>query len=235
MKKWLFVPFMLACMPFLKAEDAVWRDFKRETLVYQDPKVIEGWCSKEKAEKMMDLIFDARPRVCVEVGVHQGSSIYPTASALKFNGFGVVYAIDPWDRNASLVGYTFDDPDDVINRKFWGDFVDYNESLKSFKIKCLNRFDLNNFCIIMRMRSTDAVSKFEDESIDIVHIDGNHTDEMSLTDVQIWLPKVKKGGYIWFDDFNWSSTKRAGLFLKENCDHIVERSVGDSCALFRKR
>jgi hypothetical protein len=58
---------------------------------------------------MMDLIYEVKPEICVEVGVFAGSSIYPTASALKFLHCGVVYAIDSWNNLDCIKGYDSDD------------------------------------------------------------------------------------------------------------------------------
>jgi predicted O-methyltransferase YrrM len=85
------------------------------------------------------------------------------------------------------------------------------------------------------MRSEDAVSWFADESIDILHIDGNHATEAVLKDVRLFLPKVKRGGYIWFDDADWPSTLPAQKLLLIQCFVIKERSEGNSCLLFQKR
>jgi len=85
--------------------------------------------------------------------------------------------------------------------------------------------------------STDDTLEFlqkEYPQIDILHIDGNHFEDIALGDAEIWLPKVKKGGYIWFDDANWPETRRAVQFMKENCDLDMERSIGDDCYLFQK-
>jgi hypothetical protein len=49
--------------------------------------------------------------------------------------------------------------------------------------------------------SDDAVSKFDDESLDFVFIDGLHTYEQVLKDCQNYYPKIKKGGFIIGHDF----------------------------------
>lgn len=50
--------------------------------------------------------------------------------------------------------------------------------------------------------STSAASLFPDQSIDWVHLDASH-DGVSLTrDINAWLPKVRKGGWLSGDDYN---------------------------------
>ncbi len=49
--------------------------------------------------------------------------------------------------------------------------------------------------------SDDAVSKFDDESLDFVFIDGLHTYNQVLKDCQNYYSKIKKGGFIIGHDF----------------------------------
>lgn len=204
-----------------------WEQNKKGVLVYQNEQYILGWCTHEKAEKMMDLIFDTHPQVCVEIGVFGGSSIYPTASALKYLGSGVVYAIDPWSREECLKGYAPTDPNYI-----WWNQVDQEKIYQGFEAM-LQRFELTPYSKTLRMTSREALAQFEDESIDILHIDGNHTEQIALADAKMFLPKVKKGGYIWFDDANWKSTNKATMYLNEHCVLDENRST-NACFLYKK-
>jgi len=98
----------------------------------------------------------------------------------------------------------------------------------------LKKHRLEAFCQPMKMTSEQALSFFPDESIDVLHIDGNHTSEVALSDAEMWFPKVKSGGYIWFDDVNWGSTAKAVNYLDDLCVVDEARSVGQECLLFRK-
>lgn len=194
-----------------------WKTFQNGVLSYQSN--IPGWCCPEKAIAMMDLIHEVRPEVCVEIGVFGGSSIYPTASALKFLNQGIVYAIDPWQTSSCIEGYTPENP----NYQWWS-HLDLEQIYLDF-LKMLRRFQIHPYCEVLRMKSDEALSFFADESIDILHIDGNHTEEIALTDAQMYLPKVKKGGYIWFDDVNWPTTRFALAFLAPYCTKDEKRST----------
>ncbi len=225
MKTWLIA--LLLLIPFSShCEEDSWTVYKIDTLLHQNE--IMGWCTKEKALKLMDLIKDTQPEVCVEIGVFGGSSIYPISSALKFNDKGIVYAIDPWSKEECLIGYNQDDP----NYSWWSE-INYEGVFQHF-LWMLNTFNLHKYCAVMRMKSIDAATRFPDDFIDILHVDGNHTEEAAFMDVQIFLPKVKKGGYIWFDDADWSTTTKAVVYLNDQCQLDLSRSVGTSCLLFKK-
>ena len=87
-------------------------------------------------------------------------------------------------------------------------------------------------CITYKETSASAYEKIPYD-IDILHIDGNHSEEASFFDIVTYYPKVKSGGYIWFDDKNWATTKKAIDYLYENCIYIQMVDNGN-CILFQK-
>ncbi len=203
-----------------------WELYKIDTL--RENKDFHGWCIPEKALKMMELIYQTKSKVCVEIGVFGGKSIHPTASALKYLGAGVIFAIDPWSPDECAVGYDPNDP----NCQWWKEKSQLEFIYNDFKEKMVQK-EVSDFCVTMPMTSEKALSMFPDESIDILHIDGNHTELVSLKDVQMYLPKVKKNGYIWFDDVNWSSTHAALKLLYDSCEKDLAKST-ETCFLFKK-
>ena len=189
---------------------------------------LEGWCSKEKAKQFIDLVLETKPRVCVEIGVFGGSSIFPVASALKFLGQGVVIGIDPWDR-LECIKY-FHPIEEEIHLRWWS-MVNLDAIYQSYE-NMLKKFELEKYCITMRESSTKAVSKID--FIDILYIDGNHCEPASTLDVILYLPKVVPGGYIWLNDFSWIGLQQSVDLLLEACDP-VKVIDGGGCMLFRKR
>ena len=53
----------------------------------------------------------------------------------------------------------------------------------------------------IRKNSIEAADQFEDESLDFVFIDASHEYEDVKKDIQIWLPKIKKGGILAGHDY----------------------------------
>jgi predicted O-methyltransferase YrrM len=60
------------------------------------------------------------------------------------------------------------------------------------------------------------------EKIDMIHIDGNHSEMTSLEDVKRWVPQVKSGGVVVFDDVNLNTTNKAVEWLDKNCIRFQE-------------
>ena len=54
---------------------------------------------------------------------------------------------------------------------------------------------------LIREVSAQAASQFEDNSIDIVYLDGDHTYKGVITDIDAWLPKIKIGGFLCGHDY----------------------------------
>ena len=79
-----------------------------------------------------------------------------------------------------------------------------------FKIFLENMGD-RKFTPIKKL-SEEAVLDFEDESCDVVFIDMEHTYEAVCRDIDIWLKKVKFGGYLAghdYDPLNWPGVTKA--------------------------
>lgn len=178
---------------------------------------LEGWCSKEKKEILVDLILRERPQKVVEIGVWGGASLIPMAFALRENLKGKIYGIDPWDPDESIRG--MQDPDNIA---YWTQ-VDHRLIFETLQWR-IKRGNLYEQIELIRSPSKDALPISD---IDILHIDGNHSEEASLLDVEKWVPLVRKGGWIIFDGLNWFeggrfTTERAARWLDEHCLKLAE-------------
>ncbi len=183
----------------------------------------------EKDWLMFDLVMGEKPDVCVEIGVETGVTIIPTAIALKELGHGIIYAIDPWDLKFCEEHWSLEDPNHDIWKGRDMEIV-YNEFVSLIK-----SYNLDAVCSILRESSTTAASKIP--SIDILHIDGNHSAEGMTFDTLTYGPKVRIGGHIWIDDVGWTDGKgnvcatEALKYLFAHCEKILEVKGG---YLFRK-
>ncbi len=220
--KWIF--FYLSIFSSLLANDA--EELKQT--VCRTLSSLEGWCSKEKAAAFIDLVLEVRPDVCVEIGVFGGSSAFPVLSALKYLGSGQLIAIDPWDK-IECIKY-FDPIEDAAHLKWWGNL---NISFIYYAyLNMLKKHELEAYVTTIRSTSEQAVIHIGE--IDILYIDGNHNEEVSSRDVELYLPKVRPGGYIWYNDSLWKDRQEGIDLLLEECDAIKLIDDGN-CILFKKR
>ncbi len=189
-----------------------------------------GWCTLEKALGMAGLVLGTQPKIVVELGVFGGRSLIPMALAMQeLNrdraawAKGVVFGIDPWNKEACLEG-----ANDIANDKWWSKL-----NLEDIYVSCrdlVEQFELATVCYLVRQRSEIAAETLVD-TIDILHIDGNHSELTSCRDVELWLPKVRRGGFVWADDLDWATTQKAVGILERDCERIA--NVGN-CGLFVK-
>lgn len=191
---------------------------------------LAGWCSVEKAAALIHIVLETRPEVCVDVGTFGGSSLVPIAVALRHCGNGTVVGIDPWDNVVALDGML-----DEKNTQWWGslDFA----VIKTGCEESVRRLNLEGRVKLVQATSADAVSSFDDYSVGLLHLDGNHSEAHSLQDVERWLPKVKTGGHIFFPDIFWTEggtiTRRSAVLrLLDSCQRV---DVVKECLVVRKK
>ncbi|HRZ15754.1 MAG TPA: class I SAM-dependent methyltransferase [Candidatus Omnitrophota bacterium] len=121
-------------------------------------------------------------RVGVEIGTHLG---YNAIATVLVNRPKILHCIDPWSN--------YVDPDSL-------DVIGEAQYLRAMHLINVVPF-VRDHIQIWRMVSEHAVKSFADESVDFVYIDGDHSYHSTLQDIDIWFPKVKKGGIIGGHDF----------------------------------
>jgi len=57
--------------------------------------------------------------------------------------------------------------------------------------------------------SAEAIASFEDNSLDFIFIDGDHSYEGVYTDLMLWYPKIKWGGLFAGHDYNLTEVRNA--------------------------
>jgi len=187
---------------------------------------LHGWCEQEKAERMMRRILKVKPKVVVEIGVFAGRSLFAMGLAVKENGVGQVIGIEPWSIAPCQQGLDSDDP----NHKWWSS-LDHQAIERSYR-KTESELGLGDTIRIINAPSDKARGALGDIEIDFLHIDGNHSEDVSCYDVENYLPLVRTGGEIWFDDVNWDSTRKAQEMLKSQCDEVYR---SETYGIFKKR
>ncbi len=127
-----------------------------------------------------DVVATLRPQLLVELGTDRGESYFGFCQAVAENGTGTrCFAIDTWRGDEQTGGY---------------DETTFTE------VSLHNREHYAAFSTLLRCRFDEALDRFGAESIDLLHIDGLHTEEAVRHDVEAWLPKVRPGGIVLLHD-----------------------------------
>ena len=118
----------------------------------------------------------------VEIGSYAGESSEMWAESGAFEKIVCVDAWkNGWNKKAKASNTT-----ELAEKKF--DEV-------AAKHKCIEK---------MKSTSLEAAKEFDDESLDLVYIDSDSTYESVKSDIEAWLPKVRKGGIISGHDYRKS-------------------------------
>ena len=197
-----------------------------------NPRHADGWCWLDKALTMCRFIETEKPKVVVGIGIFGGRSMLPQALQLRDNGEGVIYGLDPWTRAAALDG------DHKKADNDWWSKIDLERIMIRFMGQVVN-LGLIDIAIPIRASSQAASGIFPDGSIDIIEIDGNHSELASLRDIEHYFPKVRSGGLIWLDDTDgekWPTNQAAVRKLEELCEQVLTvKGPEGECRLYRKK
>jgi len=137
----------------------------------------------------------------VEIGVAYGyhaDFICTNLPSIKYTG------VDPY-----LAGY---DAEDIFCNDVQKLFQEAQPQIAMDRLYSAVSSNLKKFegrASLIREKSWLAAQHFQDRSLDIVYIDGDHTYEAVVKDLAAWHPKIKKGGILCGDDIGWSGVKRA--------------------------
>ena len=119
--------------------------------------------------------------IFVEIGVWKGLSIKYLAEKTKGKNIRI-YGIDTFKGTAG----EHDDDIDIINDSLLTRFL---KNVEGTGIEAITG------------RSSEVDVLFQDESIDFLFIDADHHYEAVKRDIELWYPKIKKGGIISGHDY----------------------------------
>ena len=138
----------------------------------------------------------------IEIGSYMGESTMLFAS---INIFNEIHSIEPFEGNEEfndLFGYDWEmvKNEYLTNTRYWDNIRLWEDY------------------------SYDVADKFVDESFDFVYVDAIHTYDEVKNDLQLYLPKVKQGGFIGGHDY---------MDYFEGCKKAVDEVVGKPDKIFR--
>jgi hypothetical protein len=137
-----------------------------------------------------------------EIGSYSGESaeIFLTSGKIK-----KIICVDPW-----IDGYDMTD------------LAAYQCSMHVVEATFDERMKKYSNVVKLKMSSEDASKTIDDHSLDFVYIDGNHFYEFVKKDIELWLPKIKKDGYIGGHDY----------WRKNNVVRAIHDTIGEPDKVF---
>lgn len=160
---------------------------------------LHGWFNEgyPGAYKKIFDFFKEEPSIIIELGVWQGKSSSYLGVELFNHGWTNV--------KFDLIDHFEGSKEHKTNPKF------NNLNLYDKAVKNLQPLNGKINYEIIKSNSKDASLKYEDESVDFIFIDAAHDYKSITEDINLWYPKIKKGGVISGDDYckDWQSVIRA--------------------------
>jgi hypothetical protein len=127
-----------------------------------------------------DLVAALRPALLVELGVDRGESYFAFCQSAAENRTGTrCFGIDTWRGDQHAGGY---------------------DETTFAQVSDHNRKNYEAFSTLVRSDFDEALGRFAPGSIDILHLDGLHTEAAVRHDVDSWLPKLRPGGILLLHD-----------------------------------
>lgn len=141
-----------------------------------------------RCKAILSRIKDVENPIGVEVGTFAGDL---SKRLLRRNDLKL-YLVDSWKKHEKNSQYAANDFHGRLSLSQQESY--YNQTIE------VTRFAKDRVSIV-RKDSLEAVNDFEDQSLDFVFLDADHTYEAIKADIEAWYPKVKVGGYLCGHDY----------------------------------
>lgn len=159
-------------------------------------RAIQGWFSFQGVYAEAVAAAPKAGAIFVEVGAWKGKSAAFMGVEIANSGKAIdFYVVDHWKGSDEPAHHA--DPDVRTGRL-------YEVFLKNIK-------PVADFVRPLRTSSVEAAKTFDDGTLDLVLLDAGHTYEDVKADLEAWLPKLKAGGVLAGDDWNWTGVHSAVL------------------------
>lgn len=163
--------------------------------------------------------FNGRAIKYLEIGAFYGANLLSVAKTYGEHAGSKLHCIDPWIDYAEYPEYK--GQQDGIYLKFLKNVAKISDKL-----------------VVHRGFSNVELLALEDDSFDIIYIDGNHEPEYVLEDAVLSFRKLKRGGFLIFDDYGWGgpdlTQKGIDAFLSGYHKRIVNLGIRDSQVFVKK-
>lgn len=141
----------------------------------------------------VDLALAERPGIIVEIGVYGGRL---SRRLLEVPTLKRLFLVDSWEG--------------VTPKRQPPFFLKWEKNAMAALAERVKEWaEQTPKVTVLHMRSVEAVTEFDDGSVDFLYVDGDHTFEGVKADIVGWLPKVRGGGIISGDDYGMPSIRAA--------------------------
>ena len=209
--------------------DSLSQNFLAALLAQTTP--LYGECLQEKMTAICAVFCEAPVGDVVEIGTFFGKSAFLLNRLSGYFKIGTTVCVDPWNMGLSIQQ---ESPSTIqALSSVWDWETVFQGFLLTMQASYVGDFNY------IRAASVDAYSQYKNNSlisspefgttqithrISVLPLDGNHDEQAVSKDLELWGSHVMPGGWIIFDDYNWSQgdgpRKVADKMLNKNADLI---------------
>jgi len=134
----------------------------------------------------------------VEIGVFRGEhskAMLDALASLKLT------CVDMWELHSEQKS-DYTNHEIIMNKRF--EDIEYAKSVHNDAEQKLKPYGTR--AKIVQENSIKAAKMFNDESLDFVYFDGDHSYEGCFADMIAWYPKIKNDGYLCGHDYKWEKS-----------------------------
>lgn len=205
---------------------------------------IPGQCTDEKLAALCAIFQDAPKGDVVEIGSLFGKSAYVLNRLASRFTIGATIAVDPWNMEFSVQR---DSPSYLqeLSPSWDWDLV-FAGFLLTMQACATPPFNYIRASSSRAWTHYERASAIESEEfgrtpisglISVLHIDGNHDEQCVREDFTLWSRRLAPGGWLIFDDYEWShgeGPRKIGDWAIANLAERIHRHFVAGGALFLK-
>ncbi len=151
--------------------------------------------------------------IFIELGCYTGgSTIYLAQQILEAKKDIVIYAVDTWQNIFEIEGEPYEGSQFPV---FW-------DNVKKYKCE--------RVIYPVMLDSRKASLAFNNNSVDFVFVDADHSYECAKADITNWLPKIKEQGWIGGHDYNQEVEKAVHDVFQDYMNLLVQKFDQGCCS-----
>jgi len=159
-----------------------------------------------------------KPVNYLEIGILCGHNLVVFEELYGKHPDSRLYGIDPWD---------------LLNKEY-NENYDHAGNMRNCLTNIVNTGRAHKFDI-RKGFSYKEIGRFEDDFFDYIYIDGNHNPANVLEDAVLAFRKLKSGGVLIFDDYDWPSVSPAiDRFAETYSERLTWLAIIKGQNFFRK-
>ena len=167
----------------------------------------ENWFTHEESFSSLLAQFKGKPNLLfLELGSWKGKSAVWIAQNILNGENSKIICVDIWD--VSKWDKTSEETKILFNNPKRMKELDVNNI---YQIFLNNIWHLRHKIIPEKNTTKDALLKFIDSRLkfDFIYIDADHSEDAVYNDFKLSFRCIKPGGFVFFDDFQWDSVRKA--------------------------